>query len=163
MAPQQKRQKNAHNKKPEEKDSEEKKLESLLFGGLDDIWEVAGKEHNLATEDTTIDGEDDSGSVVNDDQEDTFFFDAGPVMNNDTTAMDESEVDYEATDESESESDKDSDDDNQPLQQKAAWKDDNDSRLEISLAGTSRLRKLRKHENEETVSGMEYERRLRKQ
>ncbi|KAI8340911.1 WD40-repeat-containing domain protein, partial [Chlamydoabsidia padenii] len=45
----------------------------------------------------------------------------------------------------------------------AAWKDDDDNLLEISLSSVSRLRKLRKNEEENTISGAEYERRLRKQ
>jgi U3 small nucleolar RNA-associated protein 18 len=44
-----------------------------------------------------------------------------------------------------------------------AWEDSDDDRLAISLAGNSRLRKLRIHEEEDSVSGLEYSRRLRRQ
>lgn len=69
MAPQQKRQKNGHVKKPQVKDKEEEQLESLLFGGSDDIWDIAGKEHDLSDEDVE-EGEAAATSDVNEDQDD---------------------------------------------------------------------------------------------
>ena len=44
-----------------------------------------------------------------------------------------------------------------------AWDDSDDDRLMISLAGNSRLRKLRISEAEDMVSGKEYAKRLRRQ
>lgn len=44
-----------------------------------------------------------------------------------------------------------------------AWEDSDDDRLNVSLAGNSRLRKLRVNEGEDIVSGKEYTRRLRMQ
>lgn len=44
-----------------------------------------------------------------------------------------------------------------------AWEDSDDDRLAISLAGATRLRKLRITEAEDLVSGAEYSRRLRQQ
>lgn len=44
-----------------------------------------------------------------------------------------------------------------------AWEDSDDDRLVISLAGNPRLRKLRVSEAEDTVSGREYAKRLRRQ
>ena len=44
-----------------------------------------------------------------------------------------------------------------------AWYDSDDERLSISLAGHSRLRKLRETEADDVVSGEEYSRRLRQQ
>jgi WD40 repeat protein len=44
-----------------------------------------------------------------------------------------------------------------------AWEDSDDDRLAISLAGANRLRKLRKTEAEDLVSGTEYSQRLRQQ
>lgn len=44
-----------------------------------------------------------------------------------------------------------------------AWEDSDDDRLAVSLAGNSRLRKLRVSEGEDIVSGRDYTRRLRKQ
>jgi U3 small nucleolar RNA-associated protein 18 len=45
----------------------------------------------------------------------------------------------------------------------AAWEDSDDDRLAISLAGNTRLRKLRVNEDEDIVSGREYTKRLRRQ
>jgi U3 small nucleolar RNA-associated protein 18 len=44
-----------------------------------------------------------------------------------------------------------------------AWTDDDDSTLEVSLASSARLRKLRDAPEEDAVKGPEYERRLRRQ
>ena len=46
---------------------------------------------------------------------------------------------------------------------KPAWTDPDDSNLEISLASSARLRKLRDAPDEDAVKGPEYERRLRRQ
>ncbi|KUI67846.1 hypothetical protein VM1G_02647 [Cytospora mali] len=45
----------------------------------------------------------------------------------------------------------------------AAWEDSDDDRLTVSLAGVKQLRKLRKSEADDIVSGTEYTRRLRQQ
>ncbi|KAL8303993.1 hypothetical protein RB597_004665 [Gaeumannomyces tritici] len=45
----------------------------------------------------------------------------------------------------------------------AAWEDSDDEKLSVSLAGATRLRKLRLTEGEDMVSGAEYSRRLRQQ
>jgi U3 small nucleolar RNA-associated protein 18 len=47
--------------------------------------------------------------------------------------------------------------------EKAAWEDSDDDRVAVSLASVPRLRKLRKTEQEDVVSGKEYIRRLRQQ
>ena len=44
-----------------------------------------------------------------------------------------------------------------------AWEDSDDDRLTVSLAGNSRLRKLRVSEGEDIISGRDYTRRLRRQ
>lgn len=44
-----------------------------------------------------------------------------------------------------------------------AWEDSDDERLTVSLAGATRLRKLRNSEAEDVVTGTEYARRLRQQ
>ncbi|KAK4156950.1 WD40 repeat-like protein [Chaetomidium leptoderma] len=48
-------------------------------------------------------------------------------------------------------------------QEPPAWEDSDDERLTVSLAGATRLRKLRNTEAEDVVSGTEYARRLRQQ
>lgn len=47
--------------------------------------------------------------------------------------------------------------------QPAVWNDSDDERIAVSLAGHSRLRKLRTTESEDVVNGTEYIRRLRTQ
>jgi U3 small nucleolar RNA-associated protein 18 len=50
-----------------------------------------------------------------------------------------------------------------PLRSGAAWYDSDDETVTVSLTGTSRLRKLRRTEDEETVNGKVYTHRLRQQ
>ena len=45
----------------------------------------------------------------------------------------------------------------------AAWQDSDDERMVVSLASVPRLRKLRRTEAEDVISGKDYVRRLRKQ
>lgn len=54
-----------------------------------------------------------------------------------------------------------SDEDNQVDNQPAVWHDSDDDRLMVSLASIPMLRKLRKTEAEDVISGREYTRRLR--
>ena len=51
----------------------------------------------------------------------------------------------------------------EPEEEAPAWEDSDDERLTVSLAGATRLRKLRNTEAEDVVSGTEYARRLRQQ
>ncbi|KAL0082192.1 WD40-repeat-containing domain protein [Phycomyces blakesleeanus] len=150
-------------KQPEEKD-----LESFLFGNTDgSLWDKTGKE--LQGDDDANSEKDNDDATETDEQdlnEELFFFDAGPgfvAEENESTPMasdveDQSQSDNDYSDDSESEEEEEED-----YSQKSAWKDDDDARLQISLQGLGRLRKLRKTEDEDLVSGVEYERRLRKQ
>jgi U3 small nucleolar RNA-associated protein 18 len=51
----------------------------------------------------------------------------------------------------------------QPTRTRAAWADPDDTTLNVSLAASNRLRKLRDAPSEDIVGGREYERRLRRQ
>ncbi|KAI6018885.1 WD40-repeat-containing domain protein [Pisolithus marmoratus] len=53
--------------------------------------------------------------------------------------------------------------DAQPRRKAPAWVDPDDANLQVSLTAHSRLRKLRDAPSEDTVSGPEYERKLRRQ
>lgn len=44
-----------------------------------------------------------------------------------------------------------------------AWVDEDDKTLVVSLKSANRLKKLRKAEEEDTVTGVDYEQRLRRQ
>lgn len=78
----------------------------------------------------------------------------------------ESEIDYEAeADENDDDKENDSDDSDDSVikDENAAWEDEDDKRLKISLTATNITKKLRNDEEEDVVDGAEYTRRLRKQ
>ena len=56
-----------------------------------------------------------------------------------------------------------SEDEGTGIRRPAAWEDSDDERLVVSLASVPRLRKLRRTEAEDVISGKDYVRRLRKQ
>jgi len=55
------------------------------------------------------------------------------------------------------------DNEKQKIEMTPAWIDDDDDTLEINLTSINRTKKLRESEEEITLSGTEYEKRLRKQ
>ena len=55
------------------------------------------------------------------------------------------------------------DKENEKIEMTPAWVDDDDETLEINLTTVNRTKKLRETEQEITLSGVEYEKRLRKQ
>jgi U3 small nucleolar RNA-associated protein 18 len=55
------------------------------------------------------------------------------------------------------------DEDEAAAREKAAWSDSDDGMISVSLAAKPQLRKLRRTEAEDVISGKEYSRRLRKQ
>ncbi|KHN33574.1 U3 small nucleolar RNA-associated protein 18 homolog [Glycine soja] len=55
------------------------------------------------------------------------------------------------------------DDDDHPLQRKPVWVDDEEENATVNIAKVNRLRKLRKVEDEDLISGLEYVSRLRAQ
>lgn len=55
------------------------------------------------------------------------------------------------------------DNENQKIELTPAWVDEDDETLEINLTSVNRTKKLRETEQEITLSGVEYEKRLRKQ
>jgi len=55
------------------------------------------------------------------------------------------------------------DKENEKIEMTPAWVDDDDETLEINLTSINRTKKLRETEQEITLSGVEYEKRLRKQ
>ncbi|KAF5010101.1 hypothetical protein FDECE_3717 [Fusarium decemcellulare] len=131
-----------------DKDSDEEELERLVLGNkagfraqlfkdgglFDSSREAEAKELELADQDT--------GELEDIDDADLFMFDtgAGPGAGADITKSAKTA------------------DANAPV-----WEDSDDDRLAISLAGATRLRKLRKTEAEDLVNGTEYSRRLRQQ
>ncbi|KAI9470881.1 MAG: WD40-repeat-containing domain protein [Benjaminiella poitrasii] len=154
----------------------EKELESLLFGNnADDMWDQTGHELEIKDEETKNESGEDEEEEEQDNEE-AFFFDSGPV----TFTLDvptiggqasDSEIDYEAEEEnndktmsleSDSEDNDDSDDDESD-EDYAAWEDEDDKNLKISLMASNLTKKLRNDADEDVVDGVEYTRRLRKQ
>lgn len=88
--------------------------------------------------------------------------------------VDAEELEHDAEGMPSDDEDKESDDDESPIepiastsktaQSKApAWVDPDDATLEVSLASSKRLRKIRDAPSEDAIGGREYERRLRRQ
>lgn len=78
-------------------------------------------------------------------------------------AFSEDDEVHESDEEKEEEEEEEEDTLEYEYNRKPAWVDDDDARIQVSLASTNRLRKMRKNEDEDIVSGVVYERRLRKQ
>lgn len=110
-----------------------------------------------------------------------FFFDSGPVLPLSKPEQAEEEEDEEeafsdaeqdAGDETD-ETEESSEDEIEKLKKrqeegygygrKPAWEDKDDFTLQVSLADANRTRKLRDTEEEDVVSGVEYEQKLRRQ
>lgn len=136
------------------KDSTEEELERLIFGdsaGFRDNLRAFKEDASAQTtkdlvlaEDSEEDGEDRTGLEGLADK-DLFFLDDGPGA-----PVQPIEVDGEESD-AVSEGDK------------AAWSDSDDERITISLTSRTQLRKLRRSEADDIITGKEYSRRLRKQ
>ncbi len=123
----------------EGKDEEEKRLESLLFATTVDL-NVSDESEAEYAEDL-----DDLAALG-------FVIDKGHVAR----AVSPME---EATDEGEEgEEGSDTSDERKP-----AWHDPDDDEMHINIASKSRLRKLRNEDDEEVVSAVEYQKRLRAQ
>ncbi|KAI8637323.1 WD40-repeat-containing domain protein [Parasitella parasitica] len=160
--------------KKAKKESSEKELEGFLFGdNTENLWAKTGQElNNEQTQDFNTEDDEDG------DNEEAFFFDSGPI----TYTMDapilgaedhegsDSEIDYEA-EQKQNDNDDDDDDENDSDDSEgsanndsnAAWEDEDDKRLKISLTATNITKKLRNNEDEDVIDGVEYTRRLRKQ
>ncbi|GAB5588707.1 U3 snoRNP protein [Umbelopsis nana] len=157
-------------------DEAERDLEALVFGGdASDMWDKAG--HELS------DNEDDDNQVFEDDvvtkedgNDQLFFFDSGPTpvaSEKDEEDESEQEVEQYESDAETEDTEESSEDELERLQRiqvdgygygrKPAWEDKDDFALQVSLVGTDRTKKLRETEDEDVVSGVEYEQKLRRQ
>ncbi|GAA5797304.1 hypothetical protein HPULCUR_002685 [Helicostylum pulchrum] len=154
---------------PAKRESSEKELEGFLFGDdTEELWEKTGHELDQQLDEPTSEQE---ATEEEEDTEEAFFFDSGPVsytidapvaINHDS----DSEVDYEAEEgeqNTDNESDSESEDESDKEDNNAAWEDDDDKRLMISLSASNITKKLRNDVDEDIVDGAEYSRRLRKQ
>ena len=134
-----------------DKDSDEEELERLVLGNKGAFRESLfngdgqfGGDASLGDGDLGLD--DDAGALEDVDDADLFMFDtAGNEAS--ATALASAATTAEKTASGDA----------------PAWNDSDDEKLAVSLAGVTRLRKLRISEAEDIVSGAEYSRRLRQQ
>jgi U3 small nucleolar RNA-associated protein 18 len=140
---------------PPPKDEEELQLEKLVFGdlegfgsglkNLEDLYNESSEEYSGSDEEES-DEEGEAGvENVQDDQ--LFFVDDGEEQ--DRMDVDKESDDDEDEEEVESESD--------------AWVDSEDEGVSISLLQSDKLKKLRKTEQDEFITGKRYVARLRSQ
>ncbi|KAI9244235.1 WD40-repeat-containing domain protein [Sporodiniella umbellata] len=144
-------------------DENERMLEDMLFGeSTGDLWANTGHELDSAPE---------SDLAEDSEQEDTpdeqlFFFDSGPTPVHDEKVNEEQEEEDDeknSSDEEDSSSDEEDELNDDTVKVNAAWDDEDDRKLQISLKAANRTRKLRTDADEDIVNGTEYTRRLRKQ
>ncbi|KAF8976480.1 U3 small nucleolar RNA-associated protein 18 [Entomortierella lignicola] len=180
--------KNNNNKEDEDeqkpKEKSEIELENLIFGDNEDLIEetfaMAGHELSSDEEADALDEFDYGAEDVDEEEQegsDMFFMDTGPTpLPREEINEDEEDLDQEDIEGDESGDEEDDDDEkegssmtNSELAQlklmyggKPAWVDEDDKALTISLKSVNRLKKLRKEDNEDVVSGVDYEQRLRK-
>ncbi|KAG0086098.1 U3 snoRNP protein [Podila epicladia] len=159
------------------KEQSEIELENLIFGDNEDLIGEAlsrvGHEMSSDEEGDELDQFDYEGDEDKEDEEeggaDMFFMDTGPV---ETAGKGASRKQIKEDDDEEEgflragvSSDEESED--MKLTEiyggRPAWVDEDDKTLVVSLKSANRLKKLRKAEEEDTVSGVDYEQRLRRQ
>ncbi|KAF7901026.1 hypothetical protein EAF00_003247 [Botryotinia globosa] len=132
-----------------DKDSDEEELDRLVLGDGAGFTAQLGQDMDFESEDDEEekgqDEEQEDIGIEGVDDADLFFLDSGPsTVPQDALIPRPQPEDEEVGD-------------------ALAWEDSDDDRLNVSLAGNSRLRKLRVNEGEDIVSGKEYTRRLRMQ
>ncbi|KAG0746873.1 hypothetical protein G6F57_008232 [Rhizopus arrhizus] len=148
-----------HVNKKLKKDDSEQKLEDLLFGdNTEDLWTNTGQEFEQELE-----SEESNNEEEGEGSNEMFFFDSGPFT-------EDKEVDYEAEngekDSSEEEDASSSEEEEEGIEKvkvNAAWEDEDDKKLQISLTAANMTKKLRNDIDEDVVNGVEYTRRLRRQ
>ncbi|KAK7418964.1 hypothetical protein QQZ08_011043 [Neonectria magnoliae] len=133
-----------------DKDSDEEELERLVLGNKAGFRAQLFKDDGLFDSSRGAEGkelqlvEKDTAGLEDIDDADLFMFDTGTGPDGVAAQLAQS---------TKTQADGDA----------PAWEDSDDDRLAISLAGATRLRKLRVTETDDLVSGSEYSRRLRKQ
>ena len=135
----------------DEMSSGEEELERAVFG--DSVGFREGlRNFGLAQDDGESDESDAENVEGLDDIADSelFFTDVGPTPLSDGALVPIST------------GEEDDDDDELAGRAPPAWQDSDDERMQVSLASVPRLRKLRRSEAEDVISGKDYIRRLRK-
>ncbi|KAF4624737.1 hypothetical protein G7Y89_g13433 [Cudoniella acicularis] len=135
-----------------EEDEEEEELARLVLGDgaafkaqLGQAMDLDGGDEFNGLEESAVEDQEAEGGLENVDDADLFFLDSESSAIEQGALISRESQDYAKAG-------------NAP-----AWEDSDDDRLTISLAGNSRLRKLRVNEDEDLVSGREYTMRLQRQ
>ncbi|KAK9728936.1 U3 snoRNP protein [Basidiobolus ranarum] len=128
------------------KEREELELEALVFGGEEDIWKNAGHELSDVESSSEEETNEEPVNVEAIESDQLFFMDSGPVHEEQEDSDEESEEEI-----------------SKQTKSSVAWEDEDDEELEISVASKRTLRKLRTTEEEDILTGKEYEQRLRQQ
>lgn len=162
-----------HNIEIPPKDEEELELEKLVFGDFEN-FEINLKRTNFL--DSDVEDEDEANSEFYDSNdetessegdEDLFFIDDGNNDNEESLDMDVDEdgdgKSRKRSHEEEEESEHDDESEDEESDDEIAWEDSDDEEVKISLKSADRLKKLRKLETDDFVSGKSYIHRLRSQ
>jgi len=141
------------------KDKKEMELETLIFGGDDE--RVKNTLDFIGHEFSDDEAEKFAKIYEFSDEDDDEIFGNDDIIidTNKNTSLNLEELEEDIKDENEMEIDNE----NQKIEMIPAWADDDDETLEINLTSVNRTKKLRETEQEITLSGVEYEKRLRKQ
>ncbi|ESZ94629.1 hypothetical protein SBOR_4976 [Sclerotinia borealis F-4128] len=133
-----------------DKDSDEEDLDRLVLGDGAGFTAQLGQDMDFELEENSEgemgeDEEQEDVGIEGVNDADLFFLDSGPSTVPQDALLSRSQPGEEEGGDA------------------LAWEDSDDDRLNVSLAGNPRLRKLRVNEGEDVVSGREYTRRLRMQ
>ncbi|KAI8969098.1 WD40-repeat-containing domain protein [Mycotypha africana] len=157
------------------KTAAEKELDNFLFADVDaNIWDKTGRELNPESKSEATDTDEEAEEEKT---KDTFFLDSGPVsftLDAPVYGSEDSdeEIDYEAEQETEQQQVESSDEESSSSEDEssdeykdsyAAWEDEDDKNIKISLTSANITKKLRNTVDEDVVDGVEYTRRLRRQ
>ena len=135
----------------EDKDSDEEDLENFVLGNKDNFRAQLFRDDFLAALTGDIEGDKEKQLVKGTGNEE---IDDSQLFFVDTGADEDQRPDFKGLPMGGAEGE---------VEEQPAWEDSDDERLQVSLAGATRLRKLRTAEAEDIVNGTEYARRLRQQ
>lgn len=144
------------------KDEEEIELEKLVFGDmealesnlrkLDNLYDYSSEDEEEEIDNERSENEDELSSEAEEEQDDNLFFiDEGPGTEQNDQIMKDSDTSPSETDEEEN------------LSEENAWDDPDDENINVSLLASSKLKKMRKSENDTIINGRSYINRLRSQ
>ena len=142
------------------KDEEEIELEKLVFGDmealesnlkkLDNLYDYSSEDEEEEIDNEKSEKEDELSSEAEEEQDDNLFFiDEGPGTQHNDETMKDSDTSLSEEEENFSEEN--------------AWEDPDDENISVSLLGSSKLKKMRKSENDTIINGKSYINRLRSQ